>query len=58
LQIKPDRAAIARYGNNVEDVNELVEAIFAGKKAGEVFEGEQRFDIVLRLNEDASKSVE
>lgn len=58
LQIKPDRAAIARYGLNVEDVNELVEAIFAGKKAGEVFEGEQRFDIVLRLNEDASRTVE
>ncbi len=58
LQVKPDRAAIARYGLNVEDVNELVEAIFAGKKAGEVFEGEQRFDIVLRLNENASKTVE
>lgn len=58
LQIKPDRAAIARYGLNVEDVNELVEAIFAGRKAGEVFEGEQRFDIVLRLNEDASKTVD
>ncbi len=58
LQIKPDRAAIARYGINVEDVNELVEAIFAGRKAGEVFEGEQRFDIVLRLNENASKTVE
>jgi len=58
LQIKPDRAAIARYGLNVEDVNELVEAIFAGKKAGQVFEGEQRFDIVLRLNENASKTVE
>jgi len=58
LQIKPDRAAIARYGLNVEDVNELVEAIFAGKKAGEVFEGEQRFDIVLRLNENASKTVD
>ncbi len=58
LQVKPDRAAIARYGLNVEDVNELVEAIFAGKKAGEVFEGEQRFDIVLRLNENASKTVD
>ena len=58
LQIKPDRTAIARYGINVEDVNELVEAIFAGRKAGEVFEGEQRFDIVLRLNENASKTVE
>ena len=58
LQIKPDRAAIARYGLNVEDVNELVEAIFAGRKAGEVFEGEQRFDIILRLNENASKTVD
>ena len=58
LQVKPDRAAIARYGINVEEVNELVEAIFAGRKAGEVFEGEQRFDIVLRLNENASKTVE
>jgi cobalt-zinc-cadmium resistance protein CzcA len=58
LQIKPDRAAIARYGLNVEDVNDLVESIFAGKKAGEVFEGEQRFDIVLRLNENASQTIE
>ncbi len=58
LQVKPDRAAIARYGLNVEDVNDLVESIFAGKKAGQVFEGEQRFDLVLRLNENASKTVE
>jgi cobalt-zinc-cadmium resistance protein CzcA len=57
LQVKPDRAAIARYGLNVEDVNDLVESIFAGKKAGEVFEGEQRFDLVLRLNENASQTV-
>ena len=58
LQVKPDRAAIARYGLNVEDVNDLVESIFAGKKAGQVFEGEQRFDLVLRLNENASQTVE
>lgn len=58
LQVKPDRAKIARYGLNVEDVNDLVESIFAGKKAGEVFEGEQRFDLVLRLNDNASQTVE
>lgn len=58
LQVKPDRAAIARYGLNVEDVNDLVESIMAGKKAGEVFEGEKRFDIVIRLNESASQSIE
>ena len=58
LQVKANRAAIARYGLNVEDVNDLVESIFAGKKAGEVFEGEQRFDLVLRLNENAGQTVE
>jgi cobalt-zinc-cadmium resistance protein CzcA len=58
LQVKADRAAIARYGLNVEDVNDLVESIFAGKKAGEVFQGEQRFDLVLRLDESASQTVE
>jgi cobalt-zinc-cadmium resistance protein CzcA len=58
VSVKADRRAIARYGLNVEDVNDLVESLFAGKKAGEVFEGEQRFDLVLRLNEDASQTIE
>ena len=58
LQIKPDRAAIARYGLNVEDVNDLVESIIAGKKAGQVFEGEQRFNLVVRLNEESGKNIE
>ncbi len=58
LQVKADRAAIARYGLNVEDVNDLVESIVAGKKAGEVIEGEQRFDLVLRLNENAGQTVD
>ncbi len=58
LQIKPDRAAIARYGLNVEDVNDMIEAVVAGKQAGIVYEGEQRFNLVVRLNEDAGKSIE
>ena len=58
LQIKPDRAAIARYGINVEDVNDLVESVIAGKEAGLVYEGEQRFNLVVRLQEDASKDIE
>ncbi len=58
LQIKPDRAAIARYGLNVEDVNDLVESIVAGKEAGQVFEGEQRFNLVVRLNEESGKNIE
>ena len=58
LQIKPDRAAIARYGLNVEDVNDMIQSIVAGKDAGQVFDGEKRFDLVVRLNEASSASVE
>jgi heavy metal efflux system protein len=58
LQIKPDRAAIARYGIHVEDVNNLVESIVAGKNAGLVYEGEKRFDLVVRLADESSRDVE
>jgi len=58
LQIKPDRAAIARYGINVEDVNNLVESIIAGKEAGLVYEGEKRFSLVVRLAGESSRDVE
>jgi cobalt-zinc-cadmium resistance protein CzcA len=58
LQIKPDRAAIARYGINVEDVNSLVESIVAGKEAGLVYEGEKRFNLVVRLADESSRDVE
>jgi len=58
LQIKPDRAAIARYGLNVEDVNDMVESIVAGKQAGLVYEGEQKFNLVVRLSDSISQEIE
>lgn len=58
LQIKPSRAAVARYGMNVEDINTLVEAVIAGKEVGQVHEGEQRFNLVVRLTEGASRDLE
>lgn len=58
LQIKPDRAAIARYGINVEDVNDVIESIVAGKEAGQVYEGEQRFNLVVRLAETKTTDVD
>lgn len=58
LQIKVDRAAVARYGINVEDVNDLIESIVAGKEAGQVYEGEQRFNLVIRLNEENGRDIE
>lgn len=58
LMITPDRVAIARYGINVEDVNNLVESLVAGAPAGTVFEGEKRFDMVVRLNQSTSQDIE
>jgi heavy metal efflux system protein len=58
LQIRIDRAVIARYGLNVEDVNNVVESVIAGKEVGLVYEGEQRFGLVVRLGEAAGRDVE
>ncbi len=58
LQIRIDRAAIARYGLNVEDVNNVIESIVAGKEVGQVYEGEQRYGLVVRLGETVGRDVE
>ncbi|KYF56706.1 cation transporter, partial [Sorangium cellulosum] len=47
LTIDVDRRMVARYGLNVADVQEVVEAAIGGVSAGEVFEGDKRFDLVL-----------
>lgn len=49
LEIKLDRAAIARYGLNVSDVLDLVAISIGGREAGLVFQGDRRFDIMVRL---------
>ncbi len=58
LQITPNREAIARYGANIEDVNDLVEAISAGKDAGLVFRGERRFGLIVKFDDTAGRSEE
>ena len=58
LQITPDRAALARLGLNVRDVQELVAASLGGVVVGQVFEGDRRFDVVVRLPEDIRGQVD
>jgi heavy metal efflux system protein len=58
LQIEVDRAAIARHGINVDDVLEVVEVAVGGEAAGQVFEGQRRFDIFVRLEEPYRRSAE
>ncbi|MBC12736.1 MAG: CusA/CzcA family heavy metal efflux RND transporter [Rhodothermaceae bacterium] len=49
LVVRPDRAALARYGLTVEALNRIVQTAVGGATAGEVYEGERRFDLVVRF---------
>ena len=51
LTITPDRQALARYGLNPGDVQETVATAIGGEVAGQLFEGDRRFDLVVRLPE-------
>lgn len=58
LVVDIDRAAIARHGLNVADVNELISTAVGGKDITNVFEGERRFSLVLRLPVEYRDNVE
>jgi cobalt-zinc-cadmium resistance protein CzcA len=51
LTVQPRRAVLARYGLDVADVQDVVSTAIGGKEVGQVFEGDQRFDLVIRLPE-------
>ncbi|MEQ9164686.1 MAG: CusA/CzcA family heavy metal efflux RND transporter, partial [Fulvivirga sp.] len=50
MSVKYDRQKIAKYGLNVEDLNNIITMGFAGKPTGTVFEGEKQFDLVVRFD--------
>jgi heavy metal efflux system protein len=52
-RLEIDRAAAARYGLNVMDVQDVVETALAGKAATELWEGDRHFSVVVRLDESA-----
>lgn len=56
--IKFHREKIAQFGLNIEDVNTAIRSGFAGEVAGLVFEGEKRFDMVVRLEKENRQSLE
>lgn len=51
LSIIPNRAALAAYGLSVSDVQDVVATALAGESAGLMFEGDRRFELVVRLPE-------
>jgi CzcA family heavy metal efflux pump len=58
LQLRPNRAMLARYGITVAQFNRFVELAFAGEKLGDIYEGERSFDLVLRLNDNYTGSLD
>lgn len=57
MTVRYNRHKLAQYGLNVADLNRVVESAFAGGKAGVIFEGEKRFDLVVRLDEKHRQSI-
>ena len=58
IRIDIDRDAIARYGLNVADVQEIIETGIGGKAVSQVFEGVKRFDIYVRFQKRYRNSIE
>ncbi|UXY17318.1 CusA/CzcA family heavy metal efflux RND transporter [Chitiniphilus purpureus] len=58
LTVEIDRTRLARYGLSMQAVQDVVEAAVGGKAAGVLFEGDRRFDIMVRLPESMRGDVE
>lgn len=52
LSVTPDRVALSRYGINVAVVQNVIKTAIAGKAAGIIYEGDRRFEITVRLEEE------
>jgi cobalt-zinc-cadmium resistance protein CzcA len=58
LTLQPKKEVIARYGLAVADVQAVITGLIAGEKAGEVFEGDKRFELIVRLPEQLRQDIE
>jgi len=58
LQIRANREMLAHYGITIGQFNEFVEMAFSGERIGDIYEGQQRFDLVLKLNQDYTTSMD
>lgn len=58
LQIRARREMLAHYGITIGEFNEFVELAFSGERLGDIYEGQQRFDLVVRLNKDYTQTMD
>ncbi|SEW50766.1 efflux RND transporter permease subunit [Chitinophaga arvensicola] len=57
IVVTADRDKIARYGLDIATINQTINTAFAGQSAGLVYEGEKRFDLVLRLDQQSRQQL-
>ncbi len=57
MTVKYNRLKMSQYGLNIKDLNTTIRTAFSGETAGVVFEGEKRFDLVVRLTDENKKSI-
>jgi cobalt-zinc-cadmium resistance protein CzcA len=58
IVININRDEVAKYGLNIEAINQAITSSFSGQSAGLVFENEQRYDLVVRLSAENRQSIE
>lgn len=58
IVIKYNRTAISQYGLTISDINRVVNTAFAGESSGMVYDGDKRFDLVVRLSGEKRKNIE
>jgi cobalt-zinc-cadmium resistance protein CzcA len=58
ITVKYDRARMANYGLNIEDVNQVISTAFAGNITGSIYENERRFDLVVRLDSAHRRDID
>ena len=58
LTVRPNRERLARYGLNVADIQTTLATAVGGRQAGQIFEGDRRFDVVVRLHDEYWEDIE
>jgi len=58
MTVKFERRKIAQYGLNIQELNTIIRSAFSGETAGVIFEGEKRFDLVVRLKDEHKQSID
>lgn len=58
LQIRANRAMLAQYGITIEKFNRFVNLAFSGEKIADIYDGQRKYDLVVRLNQDFTHHID